>query len=182
VKTEVAARRQQFAKPLLQRFVDAGRPVNVVAHYRARGYELELPGGRVLARADAIDDGRIAVDLAGVKVRARVVRRGHELTVFLDGASHRLELESRTNDDDADAAGSLAAPMPGAVIDVLVTPGQRVEKGAPLIILEAMKMQHTITAPADGTVTAVFFAKGEQVQDGVNLIEFEKEQESGVRR
>jgi 3-methylcrotonyl-CoA carboxylase alpha subunit len=164
------------------RFVDAGRPVNVVAHYRARGYELELPGGRVLARADAIDDGRIAVDLAGVKVRARVVRRGHELTVFLDGASHRLELESRTNDDDADAAGSLAAPMPGAVIDVLVTPGQRVEKGAPLIILEAMKMQHTITAPADGTVTAVFFAKGEQVQDGVNLIEFEKEQESGVRR
>jgi len=60
--------------------------------------------------------------------------------------------------------------MPGKVIAVLVEKGARVEKGAPLVILEAMKMEHTITAPRAGTVAAIRFAAGEQVDEGVDLL------------
>jgi 3-methylcrotonyl-CoA carboxylase alpha subunit len=63
--------------------------------------------------------------------------------------------------------------MPGKVIAVLVAPGAKVAKGSPLVILEAMKMEHTIVAPADGTVKEVRFAAGEQVDEGVDLIAFE---------
>ncbi|MDP6122088.1 MAG: biotin/lipoyl-containing protein, partial [Rhodospirillales bacterium] len=63
----------------------------------------------------------------------------------------------------------------GKVIAVLVAPGQDVKRGATLIVLEAMKMEHAITAPADGTVSAVHFKAGEQVEEGVELLSFEGE-------
>ena len=55
------------------------------------------------------------------------------------------------------------APMSGTVVAVLVKPGETVSKGAALLILEAMKMEHTITAPAAGTVSAVNYRAGDQV-------------------
>ena len=64
--------------------------------------------------------------------------------------------------------------MPGKVIALLVEPGTKVEKGAPLIVLEAMKMEHTLTAPGAGTVKAFRYAVGEQVADGAELLDFEK--------
>ena len=60
--------------------------------------------------------------------------------------------------------------MPGTVVRVLVEAGQSVEAGAPLMLLEAMKMEHTIKAPAAGTVSAVNFAAGDQVSEGVDLL------------
>jgi 3-methylcrotonyl-CoA carboxylase alpha subunit len=63
--------------------------------------------------------------------------------------------------------------MPGSVIEVLVRAGDRVEKGAALMLIEAMKMEHTVAAPADGVVKEVFFVRGDQVQEGVTLLEFE---------
>ena len=69
--------------------------------------------------------------------------------------------------------GGLTAPMPGKVVALLAQPGQKVDKGTPLLILEAMKMEHTITAPAAGTVKAFCYAAGEQVADGAALVEFE---------
>ncbi len=75
---------------------------------------------------------------------------------------------------DVDAStGTLAAPMPGRVIKLLVEPGARVKKGAPLLILEAMKMEHTITAPADGLVKEIRYGAGEQVLEGAELIRLE---------
>ncbi len=65
---------------------------------------------------------------------------------------------------------SLEAPMPGLVLKVLIEPGSEVEKGAPLIILEAMKMEHAILAPRDGIVEAVNCREGEMVQSGVDLV------------
>ena len=65
---------------------------------------------------------------------------------------------------------SLEAPMPGLVLKVLFGPGARVEKGAPLIILEAMKMEHAILAPRDGVIAAVNCREGEMVQPGVDLV------------
>jgi len=65
--------------------------------------------------------------------------------------------------------------MPGKVVALLAQPGQKVAKGTPLLILEAMKMEHTITAPAAGIVKAFCYAAGEQVSDGAELVEFEAE-------
>ena len=68
---------------------------------------------------------------------------------------------------------SMAAPMPGMVLKVLVKKGDLVAKGATLLILEAMKMEHQIVAPRDGTVAAVNCAEGEMVQPGVELVSLE---------
>ena len=68
--------------------------------------------------------------------------------------------------------GGLTAPMPGKIIALLVKAGQAVERGAPLIVMEAMKMEHTIVATSAGTVDELLFAVGEQVTDGAPLVTF----------
>ena len=74
--------------------------------------------------------------------------------------------------------GNLAAPMPGKVIAVLTTAGAKVAKGTPLIILEAMKMEHTIIAPGRGTVKEIHYKIGEQVAEGAELLGFELEKDN----
>jgi 3-methylcrotonyl-CoA carboxylase alpha subunit len=68
--------------------------------------------------------------------------------------------------------GRLTAPMPGKVVAVLAAKGQEVKKGDALVIMEAMKMEHTITAPHDGVVEDVLYAVGDQVADGAPLLAF----------
>ena len=72
-----------------------------------------------------------------------------------------------------EAAGShaIVAPMPGVVLSVAVTPGQRVEAGQAVLTLEAMKMQNTLRAPRAGTVAAVLVQAGQQVAFGVPLVQ-----------
>jgi 3-methylcrotonyl-CoA carboxylase alpha subunit len=86
---------------------------------------------------------------------------------------HRLRLVDPMAHADEDAApgGHLAAPMSGTVVAVLVKVGDTVARGAPLLILEAMKMEHTITAPAAGTVSAVHYRERDQVREGAELID-----------
>ena len=106
--------------------------------------------------------------------KAKTVRDGRNWHVFHDGEHWTLVLKEELAGADVDAAGgSLAAPMPGRVIKLLVEPGAKVKKGAPLLILEAMKMEHTITAPADGLVKEIRYAAGEQVLEGAELIRLE---------
>jgi 3-methylcrotonyl-CoA carboxylase alpha subunit len=155
-------------------FEDGERSVQVTAHYRRDGYVLDLPGGSCPARAQAEADGRLVVDLSGTRLHGNVVRQGNQMTVFSGGVSHRLALQVFDAIDDEQAGGSLVAPMPGNVVHVLVQAGARVEKGEPLMIIEAMKMEHTIAAPAAGTVHEVLFAKGDQVKDGDQLFQFER--------
>jgi 3-methylcrotonyl-CoA carboxylase alpha subunit len=110
-----------------------------------------------------------------------VVRRqtadGVDYTLFADGASRRLRLVDPLDVTQYEAAGAaeaaVRAPLPGKIIDLRVKPGDTVSKGQPLLVLEAMKMEHTLTAPADGTVKSVRYAVGEQVPEGAELVEFE---------
>ena len=74
--------------------------------------------------------------------------------------------------------GSLLASMPGRVVALAVHPGERVEKGAALMVLEAMKMECTIHAPSAGRVERFHFAAGDQVSEGVELLEFTGEEAS----
>jgi 3-methylcrotonyl-CoA carboxylase alpha subunit len=154
-------------------FQDAEYEVSVTAHYRRNGLLLELPGSKLMARGERAADGGLVADLDGDRVDATVVRRGSEFTIFVGGASHRLELREFETVQDEDAGGRLTAPMPGNVIEVLVKEGERVAKGHALMIIEAMKMEHTILAPMAGRVAEVRFARGDQVREGDQLIAFE---------
>ena len=76
-------------------------------------------------------------------------------------------------DSEAGAGpGAFTAPMNGVIVQQLVEPGAVVEKGQPVIIMEAMKMEHTLCAPVDGTVNEFFFGAGDQVHGGADLLTF----------
>ena len=163
-------------------FEDAGKSVSVTAHYRRDGFMLELPGALIAARAERTTDGGLVAELDDNRLLANVVRRGRELTVFLAGSSHTLELQEFERVQDEEVGTGLTAPMPGSVIEVLVSAGEQVDKGHALMIIEAMKMEHTIRAPARGRVAEVRFARGDQVQEGDQLIAFETETEKETQR
>jgi 3-methylcrotonyl-CoA carboxylase alpha subunit len=156
-------------------FLDGEERVQVVAHYRDDGYLLDLPGGSQLVRGERDGAGDLFADLAGTRIKATVVRHGADLTVMSHGFSHRLTLHDphALSGELDEAGGKLTAPMPGKIIAVMVKIGDDVKKGTPLVILEAMKMEHTIVAPVDGIVSQVHFKVGEQVSDGDALLAFE---------
>ena len=96
---------------------------------------------------------------------------GDVFHVFYQGASLAFEWQNlMAHAADAEHEGRLTAPMPGKVIAVLVETGASVEKGAPLLVMEAMKMEHTIVAPSTGKVGEILFGVGDQVADGAQLL------------
>jgi 3-methylcrotonyl-CoA carboxylase alpha subunit len=156
-------------------FRQGEREQAVTAHYRPGRYELELPGGRHTLTGAWQPDGSLTAWLEDAVLQANVVMSGQMLDVFFRGARYRLELhDPALHEVESDAhGGNLAAPMPGKIIAVLTKNGARVEKGAPLVILEAMKMEHTIIAPGRGTVKEIHYQVGEQVAEGAELLGFE---------
>jgi len=148
---------------------EANYPVRV----RTRGDAFEIVAeGRTLAATVATEGDSLAVTLDGVRTTASVIRIGEDRYVYAQGGMHRLRLTDPMAHADEDAApeGHLAAPMSGTVVAVLVKVGDTVARGAPLLILEAMKMEHTITAPVAGTVNAVHYRERDQVREGAELI------------
>ena len=99
---------------------------------------------------------------------------GDRIHFAVDGETYLVELREKSSRRGARHRDhSLEAPMPGVVLKLFVESGSVVEKGAPLLILEAMKMEHTLTAPRAGTVSAVNCKEGEMVQPGVELVVIE---------
>ena len=99
---------------------------------------------------------------------------GDRIHFALDGETYIVELRDKAGRGRSRHRDhSLEAPMPGLVLKLYVELGSVVEKGAPLLILEAMKMEHTLTAPRPGTVAAVNCKEGEMVQPGVELVVIE---------
>jgi 3-methylcrotonyl-CoA carboxylase alpha subunit len=105
-------------------------------------------------------------------VTGQVFVDGDVFHVFCLGEAQAFEWQNLlAHAADAEhGEGRLTAPMPGKVVAVLVETGTVVEKGTPLIVMEAMKMEHTIGAPAAGTVSEVLYAVGDQVADGAQLL------------
>ncbi|MDF9715130.1 biotin carboxylase N-terminal domain-containing protein [Nocardioides sp. ChNu-99] len=113
---------------------------------------------------------RVVLEVDGVRsTYAVAVPAGGVGVVDVDGPGGHVALRVSprfTDPADAVASGSLLAPMPGTVVRVVAEAGQQVAAGDPVLVLEAMKMQHTVAAPHDGTVTDVPVAAGQQVAAG----------------
>jgi len=157
------------------RFIDAGEQRLVVVHYRRDGWDIALPdGGRLEAARASLAAGRLTAELDGIKHQATVVFVERALTLIADGRTWLLLLDDPAlRAAEQDAGGRLTAPMPGLIGRVQITAGQAVKAGAPLLVLEAMKMEHTLTAPTDGVVVAVHYRPGDTVAEGTELIVFE---------
>jgi 3-methylcrotonyl-CoA carboxylase alpha subunit len=145
---------------------------SVSARRDGRGWQLGPGKHRSAAEAERGADGRLAVTLDGVRRAVRILVPGGGLAVFADGESWIIaEVDPLMPPPGASAvAGRLTAPMPGRVVQLLVAAGDRVRQGQPMIVVEAMKMEHTIAAPRDGTVAAVHYAPGDLVEEGAELI------------
>jgi 3-methylcrotonyl-CoA carboxylase alpha subunit len=153
-------------------FVSGEETLDVTVHFGRDGLRLKLPGGEVSAAVEPQADGRLSLRLGDAGFSARVLRRGAERWVVVEGASYLLVLEDpfRHLGSEAAGGGRIVAPMPGKVTAVLVEAGDRVEEGTPLLRLEAMKMEHTLTAPHDGVVETLACEEGDLVEEGAELV------------
>ncbi len=157
-------------------FSDELQSYAMAVEYDDHGWRLQQGDGAVALRivGGAAGNASLTVDLAGRTLRADVVREGDAIHVFYQGRHTTLNYpDPLAHAGQAEAeVGRLTAPMPGKIVAFAVRPGQQVEKGAPLLIMEAMKMEHTIVAPANGVVDELLFATGDQVSDGAQLLVF----------
>jgi propionyl-CoA carboxylase alpha chain len=142
-------------------------------------YALRRDGLRATVAGVAVEGLRLwSCSPTLVDLTAGGVRRGYEVhltggTAYVDsplGSTSHVEDERFPEPGSAVAAGSLTAPMPGTVLRVSTEVGAQVAAGAPLLVLEAMKMEHTVRAAAAGVVEQLLVEPGRQVEAGTVLI------------
>ncbi|XOV77722.1 MAG: acetyl-CoA carboxylase biotin carboxylase subunit [Aestuariibacter sp.] len=147
-----------------------------------------------ITHMDAMQPNQFQMELDGKIVRVSGELKGEQLKANING--HRLSATFVVNDIDAslymhnkaihfkeilpdlgiddaqDEAGGFTAPMNGTVIKLLASTNQELEAGTPLLIMEAMKMEHTIKAPVKGTVSEFYYQEGDLVDGGAELLSF----------
>ena len=162
-----------------------------------RPFEFEFKGERVLAALHYLHDGSLQLTVAGSTraLRFEPQAQGMGMVLYVgaartlvhvyensavthvftaQGATQIIVVDQLAHAGEAPAeAGRLTAPMPGKVLSFAVKVGDVVEKGQPLAVMEAMKMEHTIAAPVPGTVAELLFAPGDQVSEGAELLRLE---------
>ncbi|WP_036256001.1 acetyl/propionyl/methylcrotonyl-CoA carboxylase subunit alpha [Methylocapsa acidiphila] len=146
--------------------------------YLRRGWRLDLPqDGMVLyARGALAPDGALCVDLDGHQRSASWTGCPAGFAVFRKGEAVRhFALIDGTGEEASkpQARGRLVSPMPGRIAALLVEPGARVEANQPILVLEAMKMEHQLRAPGDGLITEFYVRAGDQAAEGAELARFE---------
>jgi len=151
-----------------------GADYQVGVVYHPQGWELEVDGVKQDLRKLAGEGAALSIRLGEQSMHGKVRRDGELFHVFTGGEHFTLTYKDpMAHAGEAEAAGGrLTAPMPGKVVAVLAAAGKEVKKGEPLVIMEAMKMEHTIAAPSDGLVEEVLYAVGDQVADGAPLLAF----------
>ncbi|MGB0235983.1 MAG: acetyl-CoA carboxylase biotin carboxyl carrier protein subunit [Poseidonia sp.] len=148
-------------------FASSEGPVEVTLTRDGEAFVLE---GQTLVQHNR---GRLHLTLRdGRTCLAHAAKVGDVWWVHLNGRTYKWE-RIEPGSSGAEDEGGLIAPMPGKVLEVLVAQGDVVEAGTPLMVLEAMKMEHRIVAAADGTVVAVHFEAGDQVAQGAVLLDLE---------
>jgi 3-methylcrotonyl-CoA carboxylase alpha subunit len=131
--------------------------------------------GQAVPLSFRVSGEQIEVRHGEQRTRAVVYTLGETDHVFTAAGAAQIEaidLLAHAGDQAAEG-GRLTAPMPGKVVSFAVKPGDKVSKGQPLAVMEAMKMEHTIAAPADGTVAELLYAPGDQVGEGAELLKLQ---------
>jgi acetyl/propionyl-CoA carboxylase alpha subunit len=155
--------------------LDDGGRVQTVRYLVGRGGAIvaDVDGDLVDITLHRAEQHVIDATVDGVRARFHVVIPPDGAWIDVDspsGASSYIVVPRFLDPADQMAAGSLVAPMPGAVVRVLVEVGATVAKGDALVVLEAMKMEHTVASPADGVVSEVGVQAGQQVDAGTVLV------------
>ncbi|EED69629.1 acetyl/propionyl/methylcrotonyl-CoA carboxylase subunit alpha [Comamonas testosteroni] len=145
----------------------------------AQTYQLGIGEGE--GRSDAalqwraLADGRLELGLDGRRTVVVVHAQGDQLSIFTEAGSTQITVVDQLAHagDTGHEGGRLTAPMPGKVVSFTVKAGDKVSKGQPLAVMEAMKMEHTIAAPGDGVVLELLYVPGDQVSEGAELLRIE---------
>jgi 3-methylcrotonyl-CoA carboxylase alpha subunit len=155
-------------------FIVQEETVRALVDYGRAGYTVHAQGKAVCLGGLSLKGNQLRGLIGSQALDASVVARQDQLVIFANGEERTLKLAPTFVADTASqTAGSLRAPMPGKVITLHVSAGATVKRGQALLVMEAMKMEHTIHAPADGIVSALLYQAGEQVAEDAQLIEFE---------
>ena len=153
-------------------FRDGEEEVTVVAYMDGAGYRMVIREKELTVRGAFDAEGRLAAEIDGHRVTASVIRHGEERHILGPLGTRQL---AYVNPHQAQASsgshgGRLTSPLPGRVVSVFVAAGDSVSAGQTLMVIEAMKMEHSITAPAASTVETVHFSEGDQVDEGAELV------------
>ncbi|HEY7728565.1 MAG TPA: biotin/lipoyl-containing protein [Candidatus Eisenbacteria bacterium] len=157
-----------------------GRDFEATVEAQGDGFRVTLDGTAHDLEGSMGPTLRVRIDARPVEASAR--REGDVVTVDMGGRSYEFRLRDaraprlvRRPRDAAAGRGVLHAPMPGLVVEVLVQPGDSVEAGRPVVVVEAMKMQNALAAPISGRVRSVAVASGTAVETGALLLAIEPE-------
>ncbi|HEY8100285.1 MAG TPA: acetyl/propionyl/methylcrotonyl-CoA carboxylase subunit alpha [Burkholderiaceae bacterium] len=155
-------------------FSDAPANIDVTIAYQNDGWKITRDGVAFAVTDCHRDTHDLAFKLGDDTVRGTVVRDGEVFHIFTNGNHTALTYnDPLLHAGQAEAEGGrLTAPMSGKIVAVLANQNTKVEKGTPLLIMEAMKMEHTIAAPAKGLVEEMLYAVGDQVVEGAQLLSF----------
>jgi len=150
--------------------------ITVVAHFREVGFVFEISGKEYLVSGTLSNDRHhLSLDIDGLKSRVVISKKENDIVIFKNAMSWSFHIkDNRQSVVEHEESSNLTAPMPGTVIDVLVEVGQEIEKGQSIVIMEAMKMEHTIKAHKAIIITEILYAVGDLVEDGAELVAFEE--------
>ena len=166
-------------KRLIELRDKAGAAHQVTILHSRDGMVLELEGNATPFAFEPVpgEKSRFSITLGGARRTMTALMKGSSVTVFDGPEPIKLTLAdpfaAETIHPDLEVGA--VAPMPGTVIALLAEPGKMLDEGAPMLILEAMKMEHTLRAPARGCVARYLCVVGDLVAEGTTLAEFETE-------
>jgi 3-methylcrotonyl-CoA carboxylase alpha subunit len=148
-----------------------------ILRYGREGMHLENAGVSHPLAFSAGQAGQFEVTLGDVKETHNSAWSGRDLELLTPRSRLTLHWLNPFAGEIGDAAAEarITSPMPGTVIRILAEPGAELAAGAPVLVLEAMKMEHTLRAPASGRLVALNCAVGDFVQEGIDLADFEPE-------
>ncbi len=155
---------------------------DIVLAPRDNDFLIEFNGSKYEVAVDQLASDKFLFKVNDGSSEVNISRNGHGLEVFIDGKVMNVRVEPYSLAELRKKAGTstdgpeekiIKAPMPGMVLSISVGPGDKVTKGATLLIIEAMKMENMIKAPYDGVVREIFIDGGQAVDKNDNLVELE---------
>ncbi len=162
--------------PLIRelRFSEEEQQIALSLQYSAGSYQLKIAGVSHTMQIRQSAGNQIQLSLDELTQSGEVIWDGEKVHVFTAGQHTELHYhDPLAHAGDAEAEGGrLTAPMPGKIVAVMTEKGRAVKKGEALLIMEAMKMEHTISAPHDGEIAEILYAVGDQVSEGAQLLAF----------